>query len=68
MEQTTLEKAAKAFADAREKEEKARDHYAYCLALLDKSINESAEASKCRQDAEKKLLEAASLASYESNQ
>lgn len=60
MEQTTLKEAAKAFADAQEKETAARDHHAHCQLLVEKSMNDSVEASAARRAAERQLLMAAS--------
>lgn len=65
MEQTTLEEAAKAFADAQKKETAARDHYATCVALLDQSITDSMNATKSRREAEQQLLKAACFGAKE---
>lgn len=68
MEQTTLKDAAKAFADAQEKETAARDYHAHCQSLVEKSMNDSVQASTARRAAERQLLMAASAVGTEAQQ
>ncbi|MCF7545299.1 hypothetical protein [Pseudomonas petrae] len=68
MEQKTLKEAAQAFAVAQAEESKARDRHTACQAALDKSLNDSVEASKYRRQAEEQLLKAATVAVTEGQQ